>query len=34
VLLALVRRLPADRAGVRIDGDSALWERWLAATPL
>ncbi|MFC0438461.1 maleylpyruvate isomerase family mycothiol-dependent enzyme [Kutzneria buriramensis] len=34
VLLALVRRLPADRAGVRVEGDPALWERWLAGTPL
>jgi uncharacterized protein (TIGR03083 family) len=33
LLLALTRRRTAEEAGVVIDGDRSLWDRWLAATP-
>jgi uncharacterized protein (TIGR03083 family) len=33
LLLAITRRRTAEEAGVRIAGNRALWDRWLAATP-
>jgi uncharacterized protein (TIGR03083 family) len=34
LLLALVRRRPAEDAGVTVDGDAELWRSWLTLTPL
>ena len=33
LLLALVRRVPADEAGLDVTGDAALFSGWLAGTP-
>ena len=34
LLLALLRRWPAEDAGVSVHGDDELWRSWLALTPL
>lgn len=34
LLLALLRRRPAEDTGVSMQGDTALWRTWLALTPL
>jgi hypothetical protein len=34
LLLALLRRRPAEDAGISVQGDTALWRSWLALTPL
>lgn len=33
LLLALLRRIPAEDAGITIFGDSAVWHAWLGRTP-
>lgn len=34
LLLALLRRRPAEDTGISMHGDTALWRSWLALTPL
>jgi uncharacterized protein (TIGR03083 family) len=34
LLLALLRRRPAEDTGISMQGDTALWRSWLALTPL
>jgi len=34
LLLALLRRRPAEDTGISMQGDAALWRSWLALTPL
>ena len=34
LLLALLRRQPAEETGISMQGDTALWHSWLALTPL
>jgi uncharacterized protein (TIGR03083 family) len=34
LLLALLRRHPAEATGISMQGDTALWRSWLALTPL
>jgi uncharacterized protein (TIGR03083 family) len=34
LLLALLRRRPAEETGISMQGDTALWRSWLALTPL
>lgn len=34
LLLALVRRRPVEDTGISVQGDRALWDSWLALTPL
>jgi len=34
LLLALLRRQPAEDTGISMQGDTALWRSWLAGTPL
>jgi uncharacterized protein (TIGR03083 family) len=34
LLLALLRRRPAEDTGISLQGDTALWRSWLALTPL
>jgi uncharacterized protein (TIGR03083 family) len=34
LLLALLRRRPAEDMGIRVQGDAALWRSWLALTPM
>jgi uncharacterized protein (TIGR03083 family) len=34
LFLALVRRRTVNGTGIRLDGDAAVWQAWLAGTPL